>query len=51
MIFGIYKNDERARYLDFIEPPFMTDPVSIVVRKGDAVLPSPNGATSRAAKA
>jgi polar amino acid transport system substrate-binding protein len=34
VIFGIYKNDERARYLDFIEPPFMTDPVAIVVRKG-----------------
>ena len=34
MIFGIYKNDARAAYLDFIEPPFMTDPVAIVVRKG-----------------
>lgn len=34
VIFGIYKNDERARYLDYIEPPFMTDPVAIVVRKG-----------------
>lgn len=36
VIFGIYKNDERARTLDFIEPPFMTDPVAIVVRKGAA---------------
>jgi polar amino acid transport system substrate-binding protein len=35
IIFGIYKNDERATYLDYIEPPFMLDPVSIVVRQGD----------------
>ncbi len=34
VIFGIYKNDVRARYLDYIEPPFMVDPVAIVVRKG-----------------
>ncbi len=34
VIFGIYKNAERARTLDFIEPPFMSDPVAIVVRKG-----------------
>lgn len=34
VIFGIYKTDERARSLDFIEPPFMSDPVAIVVRKG-----------------
>jgi polar amino acid transport system substrate-binding protein len=34
VIFGIYKNDARALYLDYIEPPFMMDPVSIVVRKG-----------------
>jgi polar amino acid transport system substrate-binding protein len=34
VIFGIYKTDERARTLDFIEPPFMSDPVAIVVRKG-----------------
>lgn len=35
VIFGIYKNDARAVYLDYIEPPFMMDPVSIVVRKGE----------------
>ncbi|MGZ5842431.1 MAG: substrate-binding periplasmic protein [Xanthobacteraceae bacterium] len=35
VIFGIYKTDERARTLDFIEPPFMSDPVAIVVRKGE----------------
>lgn len=34
VIFGIYKNDTRAGYMDFVEPPFMTDPVAIVVRKG-----------------
>jgi len=34
VIFGIYKNDARAAYMDFIEPPFMVDPVAIVVRKG-----------------
>ncbi|GAC1414114.1 MAG: hypothetical protein NVSMB6_16220 [Burkholderiaceae bacterium] len=34
VIFGIYKNDARALYLDYIEPPLMMDPVSIVVRKG-----------------
>lgn len=36
MIFGIYKNDERAAYLDFIEPAFMADPVAVVVRKGES---------------
>ena len=35
VIFGIYKNDTRAKYLDYIEPPFMIDPVAIVVRKGE----------------
>jgi polar amino acid transport system substrate-binding protein len=35
VIFGIYKNDARAGYLDFIEPPFMPDPVAIVVRWGE----------------
>ncbi len=35
VIFGIYKNDERMKWLDFVEPAFMTDPVSIVVRKGE----------------
>jgi len=35
VIFGIYKNDARAQYLDFVEPPFMTDPVAIVVRWGE----------------
>jgi len=35
VIFGIYKNDERLKWLDFVEPAFMTDPVSIVVRRGE----------------
>ncbi len=35
VIFGIYKNDARAEYLDYVEPPFMTDPVAIVARKGE----------------
>ena len=34
VIFGIYKNDVRAAYMDYIEPPFMDDPVAVVVRKG-----------------
>ena len=34
VIFGIYKNDARALYLDYLEPPFMADPVAVVVRKG-----------------
>ncbi|MGZ5803791.1 MAG: substrate-binding periplasmic protein [Xanthobacteraceae bacterium] len=34
VIFGIYKNGERARTLDYIEPSFMADPVAIVVRNG-----------------
>lgn len=34
LIFGIYKTAARAQYLDYVEPPFMTDPVSVVVRKG-----------------
>jgi polar amino acid transport system substrate-binding protein len=34
VIYGIYKNDARAAYLDYVEPPFMMDPSSIVVRKG-----------------
>ncbi len=36
IIFGIYKNDERMTYLDYLDPPFMLDPVSVVVRKGAA---------------
>ncbi len=35
VIFGIYKNDARAAALDFVAPPFMTDPVAIAVRRGE----------------
>jgi polar amino acid transport system substrate-binding protein len=36
VIFGIYRNEERKEFLDYVEPPFMMDPVAIVVRKGAA---------------
>jgi polar amino acid transport system substrate-binding protein len=35
IIFGIYRNDERETYLNYIDPPFMLDPVAIAVRKGE----------------
>jgi polar amino acid transport system substrate-binding protein len=34
MIFGIYYNDERATYLDYVKPAFMFDDVAIFVVKG-----------------
>jgi polar amino acid transport system substrate-binding protein len=34
MIFGIYYNDERATYLDYVEPAFVFDPVIVFVAKG-----------------
>ena len=36
MIFGIYYNDERAKYLDYVQPAFMFDDVAIFVPKGKA---------------
>jgi polar amino acid transport system substrate-binding protein len=36
MIFGIYYNDERAEYLDYVEPAFMYDDVAVFVAKGKA---------------
>jgi polar amino acid transport system substrate-binding protein len=36
MIFGIYYNDERAKYLDYVQPPFLYDDVAIFVAKGKA---------------
>jgi len=42
IIFGIYKNDERMKWLDYVEPAFMMDPVSVVVRRARD-LPTPNG--------
>ena len=35
VIFGIYRNDVRETYLNYIDPPFMLDPVAIMVRKGE----------------
>ncbi|MDP1614038.1 MAG: transporter substrate-binding domain-containing protein [Sulfuritalea sp.] len=35
VIFGIYKNATRKKWLDFIEPAFMQDPVAVVVRQGE----------------
>jgi polar amino acid transport system substrate-binding protein len=34
MIFGIYYNDERATYLDYVQPALMYDPVAVFVAKG-----------------
>ncbi len=34
LVFGIYKNNERLAYLDYVEPALMVDPVSVVVRAG-----------------
>lgn len=36
MIFGIYYNDERATYLDYVRPAFIFDPVVVFVAKGKA---------------
>jgi polar amino acid transport system substrate-binding protein len=36
MIFGIYYNEERAKYLDYVQPAFMYDDVAIFVAKGKA---------------
>ena len=34
LIYGIYYNDERAKYLDYVKPAFMFDDVAIFVPKG-----------------
>jgi polar amino acid transport system substrate-binding protein len=34
LIFGIYYNDERAGYLDYVQPAFMYDDVAVFVAKG-----------------
>ena len=36
MIYGIYHNDERAQYLDYVQPAFMFDDVAVFVAKGKA---------------
>lgn len=35
VIAGIYKNEARTRYLHYVEPPFMADPVVVAVRRGE----------------
>ncbi len=35
MVAGIYKNEERLKYLDYIPTAFMTNPAVIFVKKGD----------------
>ena len=37
MIVGIYYNDERATYLDYVQPAFMFDEVVMFVAKGKSV--------------
>ncbi len=36
MIFSLYINDDRATYLDFVEPPFVLNPEVAIVRAGAA---------------
>ena len=36
IIFGIYFNDERAAYLEYVRPAFLIDPVVVMVAKGKA---------------
>ena len=37
IIFGIYKDQERLTYMNYIEPAYMLDPVSIVIRGGEVI--------------
>lgn len=37
IIFGIYKDQERLAYMNYIEPPYMLDPVSIVIRSNEKI--------------
>lgn len=36
IIFGIYKDSSRVAYMNYIDPPYMQDPVAIVIRNGDS---------------
>lgn len=36
MIFGVYYNDDRAKYLDYVQPAFVYDPVVVFVSKSKA---------------
>jgi len=35
VIFGIFKTAKREKYLNYIDPPFMLDPIVVVVRNGE----------------
>ena len=37
IIFGIYKDQQRQTYMNYVEPPYMLDPVSIVIRSGEQI--------------
>jgi polar amino acid transport system substrate-binding protein len=37
IIFGIYKDPARVAYMNYIDPPYMLDPVAIVIRNGDSL--------------
>ena len=37
IIFGIYKDSTRVAYMNYIDPPYMQDPVAIVIRNGDVL--------------
>ena len=36
LVFGVYYNDVRARYMNYIKPPYMLDPVVLMVPRGKA---------------
>ncbi len=36
VIFGIYYNDVRAKYMNYIKPAYMLDPVVLLVREGES---------------
>jgi polar amino acid transport system substrate-binding protein len=37
IIFGLYKDPARLTYMNYIDPPYMLDPVAIVIRNGDSL--------------
>ena len=37
IIFGVYKDTARVAYMNYIDPPYMQDPVAIVIRNGDSL--------------
>ena len=51
MIFGVYFNDERAQYLDYVQPAFMYDDAAVFVAKGKAVRVHGSGRPDRQERA